>query len=71
MLPLLGVILCELSSVPIYEKTPSMVEVLGFLRGNGFLPAAFFPVKRLADGSAVEFDCILTSSRAVAQQQRG
>ncbi|HEX7969722.1 MAG TPA: FkbM family methyltransferase [Stellaceae bacterium] len=66
MLPSIGAILCEISSVPIYERTPHMSDVLRFLRGQGFLPACFFPVNRLANGGAVEFDCILTNAGAAA-----
>lgn len=55
----------EMSVSKIYDKAPSMTDMLRFLDERGFAPAAFFPVNRLADGSVVEFD-YLGVNRALA-----
>jgi FkbM family methyltransferase len=53
---------CEISSVPIYKRTPHMTEILAFLNENNFRPACFFPVSWMADWSVVEFDSIFINS---------
>jgi FkbM family methyltransferase len=64
MLPSIPAIQCEISSVPIYERAPHMIEILTFLTGRGFRPACFFPVSPLADETAIEFDCVFINSFA-------
>jgi FkbM family methyltransferase len=55
----------EISVSKIYENTPPMTEMLGFVGERGFAPVAFFPVNRLPDSSALEFDYLGVNRRLV------
>jgi len=46
----------EMSITPIYENTVGMLDMLQYLQERSFAPVALFPVTRLTDWSAVEFD---------------
>ena len=59
-------VLTEISSIPVYENTPDMLEIVSFLKENGFFPVSFFPVNRDADWQAIEFD-YLCVNRALAR----
>jgi hypothetical protein len=45
-----------MSITPIYENTVGMLDMLQYLQERSFAPVALFPVTRLTDWSAVEFD---------------
>jgi len=46
----------ELSVAGLYDKATPMNDMLGFLDTAGFSPVSFFPIVRLPNWSAVEFD---------------
>jgi FkbM family methyltransferase len=56
----------ELSAIPIYENAQNMLDMLKFLQNRSFATVAMFPVNRLDDWSAVEFD-YLGVNRAYAE----
>jgi FkbM family methyltransferase len=49
-------LLVELSVTELYNNAPGLTEMLRFLESQGFAPVALFPINKLLDWSAVEFD---------------
>jgi FkbM family methyltransferase len=63
MLDKIKLVQIEMNVSKIYENAPSMTEMLRVLDDHGFAPVALFPVNRLADGSALEFDYLGVNRR--------
>jgi FkbM family methyltransferase len=49
-------LLVEISSIPLYQDAPTMLEALKFLNEAHFSMISLFPIGRLRDGRTVEFD---------------
>jgi FkbM family methyltransferase len=56
-------LMLEMSSIPIYEDTPDMTEMISYLRTREFAPVAFFPITFTGDWSALEFDFLGVNQR--------
>jgi FkbM family methyltransferase len=54
-------VVVEASVVPLYEDSPLIEEMIGFLRDRGFVLAGVFPVSR--PDLVVEFDCLFVRDR--------
>ena len=51
---------CELSVLSIYENAPSYVEILAYLKEQGFVPLGFWPLfYHGEDLRIVEMDCVM------------
>jgi FkbM family methyltransferase len=58
----------ELSVTRLYQATPGMIEMLQFLEERLFSPVAFFPVTRLPNWSALEFDYLGVNTIAASSE---
>lgn len=59
-------VLMEVSLVPLYEDTPTMEQVLSFMRARGFVPADIWSmIRRPADGALVQVDLLFVRDSLV------
>lgn len=56
----------EVSSVPIYDNIPSIVESLQFFKERRFEVAGMFPVNHDTLNRVVEFDCVMVKSQGTS-----
>lgn len=49
----------ELSSIPVYDESVNMLEVLAALSDYHYKPTGFFPITRARDSATIEFDAVL------------
>jgi FkbM family methyltransferase len=53
----------EINVTRIYDEMIGMLDMIGYLNEKLFLPIAFFPINRMRDWGAIDFDYLAVNSR--------